>query len=267
MPAERSGRVQISNVSGSVKVQAWDRAEIDVQARLWSGLERIDISQEKGRSVINVVLPQNSNGNGGAELEVRVPAESQVEVAAVSAPIITKGVHGAIRLQSVSGSIESDVAVSEMDAKTVSGSIVLHGNGQPAEMRLSTVSGGISLTHSAGSVEANTTSGSLDLNLEPARLVRVRTISGALTLSGRLSRDARIEAETVSGRLSVQAAAEGGFQYDVATFSGGIQNCFGAEAVRTSEYAPGRQLNGKRGAGQASVRLKALSGGIDLCDR
>lgn len=267
VPAEASGRVKISNVAGSVTITAWDRPEIDVQARLGSGVESIDVTQEDGGSVIRVVLPQNSARGGNAMLEVRIPADSQLEASTVSAPIVVEGVRGKSRLQSVSGEVRADVAGADVEVKTVSGSIVLRGSGQPADMRVSTVSGSISLTQGAGEFEASTTSGEVNVTLEPARSVRMRSTSGSLKFRGRLLRDANVEAETVSGSISVQAASESGYEYDVSAFSGSIRNCFGEDAVRTSQYAPGSRLNGKRGDGKANVRLKTLSGGIDLCDQ
>lgn len=265
--AEPSGRVKISNVSGSVAITAWDRPEIDVQARLGSGVERVDVIQENGGGVIKVILRQNSDRDGNAALEVRIPADSQLEVSTVSASIVVESVRGKIRLQSVSGEVRTDVAGADMEVKTVSGSIVLRGSGQLADMRVSTVSGSISLTRGAGEFEASTTNGEVNAALEPARSVRMRSTSGNLKFSGRLLRDANMEAETVSGSIAIQATSESGYEYDVSAFSGSIRNCFGKDAVRTSQYAPGSRLNGKHGDGNASVRLKTLSGSIDLCDR
>jgi hypothetical protein len=44
----------------------------------------------------------------------------------------------------------------------------------------------------------------------------------------------------------------------------------GEAAERVSKYAPGRRLNGTRGkpgTGEAKVRLKTMSGDVELCDK
>ncbi len=79
-----------------------------------------------------------------------------------------------------------------------------------------------------------------------------------------------MDAETVSGDLTVRAVPEGSLDYEVTTFSGDITNCMGGEAERVSKYGPGRRLNGTRGDGGpdgARVRLKTMSGDVELCDK
>jgi hypothetical protein len=79
-----------------------------------------------------------------------------------------------------------------------------------------------------------------------------------------------MDAETVSGTLTVRAVPEGGLDYEVSTFSGDIKNCMGGEVERVSKYGPGRRLNGTRGKGgadQARIRLKTMSGNVELCDK
>ena len=79
--------------------------------------------------------------------------------------------------------------------------------------------------------------------------------------------DASFDVETVSGDLSLRAASDKGYRYEVTTFSGDIENCFDAEAVETSRHGPGSRLAGTRGEGGASLRLKTMSGNVELCDR
>jgi hypothetical protein len=85
-----------------------------------------------------------------------------------------------------------------------------------------------------------------------------------------LAQGAYFEAESVSGDLSVRATPEGPLDYEVSTFSGDIKNCMGAEAERVSKYGPGRRLNGTRGtpgSSEAKIRLKTMSGSVELCDK
>jgi hypothetical protein len=264
--AQPHGVVDISNVSGSVEVKGWDRAEVRVRAELESDVERVDISTEGGHTIIKVVLPSHSHG-GEAELHVQVPKDSEVNVSAVSADVTSQGVLGIQRLSAVSGDVTAEIAGSDVEARTVSGGIKLRGHGKPARLRVSTVSGDVHLEHGAGDFEGNTVSGSLTASLDSARLVRWRSTSGDLRFTGKLTRDATFEAASVSGDLSVRATADGGYEYEVSSFSGDITDCFNVPSERTSKYAPGSRLQGSLGKGAGHMRLKTMSGDIQLCDR
>ena len=263
--AEPRGVVDISNVSGSVEVRGWDRAQVSVRAELESGIERVDVSSERGHTIIKVV---GSHIHGGeAQLHVQVPKDSEVNVSAVSADVTSQGVLGMQRLSAVSGDVTAEIAGSDVEARTVSGSIRLKGRGQPARLRVNTVSGDVHLERGGGDFEGNTVSGALTLSLDSARSVRWRSTSGDMRFTGRLARGATFEASSVSGDLGVRASADGGFEYEVSSFSGDISNCFNAQSERTSKYAPGHRLQGSLGQGAGHVRLKTMSGDIQLCDR
>ena len=264
--AQPRGVVDISNVSGSVDVKAWDRAEVRVRAELGSDAERVDVSTEGGHTIIKVELPNHSRG-GEAELHVEVPKDSEVNVSAVTADVTSQGVLGIQRLSAVSGDVSAEIAGADVEARTVSGSIRLKGHGQPARLHVSTVSGDVHLEHGAGDFEGNTVSGSLTLSLDPARSVRWRSTSGDMRFTGKLARGATFEASSVSGDLGVRASAEGGFEYEVSSFSGDISDCFNVPSERTSKYGPGSRLQGTLGQGAGHVRLKTMSGDIQLCDR
>ena len=269
--ADPKGTVEISNVSGRVEVEAWDQNQVSISARLDSDMQKVDVNTDRGRTSIKVRMPGLAFGGADeTDLKVKVPRGSEVDITAVSADITSTGIQGAQRLKSVSGSIKADIGQADIEAKTVSGDVVLHGQGgggKPAELHLISISGSIRLEHGSGDVEANTTSGTLSVQLDTARSVRMRTISGDVSLRGKLTKDADVDAQTVSGGIKMHTDSESGFEYDVNTFSGDIGNCFNAKSERTSRYGPGERLSGSLGKGSAHVRLKTMSGGIDLCDK
>jgi DUF4097 and DUF4098 domain-containing protein YvlB len=265
--AEPRGTVEISNVSGRIEVSGWDRPEVSVHGQLESGVERIDVASDHGRTTITVRLPSYSFHGGGANLEVKIPRGSELDVSSVNADVTSTEVQGVQRLKTVSGTIKADIAQADVEAKTVSGDVALRGRGQPGALHITTISGNVRLDHGAGDFEANTVSGDLTVQLDPARSVRVRTTSGDLTLLGKLGKGADIDAQSVSGTVTLHANAESGLEYEVLTFSGDARNCFNVEAERTNKYGPGHRLSGTRGGGAAHVRLKTMSGDVDLCDR
>ncbi len=265
--ADARGTVEISNVSGKITVIGWDKPEVAVHAMLGGGVDRVDVSTSKGRTVVKVVLPHMSLRDGDADLEVHVPSQSEVQATAVSADLDTSHLIGVQRLKTVSGDLRAELTNAAFEAKTVSGEMRLRGTGQPADIRISTVSGDITLDHGAGDVEATSVSGDIRLEMEPARGVRLHSTSGDLTFRGALTADATVEAETVSGDVTLRSRAQSGFEYEATSFSGDIGNCFGKDAESTSRHGPGTRLSGTVGDGKARMRVKSMSGDVEICDR
>ena len=262
VPAQPRGVVEISNFSGNIEVSGWDRSEVSVHAELGGGIEGVEVSSESGHTSIKARQP----GHGEARLQVKIPKDSELNVSAVSADVSTSGVLGVQRLSTISGKITTEIAAADVELKAVSGSVQVKGHGQPARLRASTVSGDVHLEHGAGDIEVGTVNGALIASLDAARSVHARTTSGGVRLEGTLARGATLEASSISGSLTVRTAADGGFAYEVSSFSGNISDCFNASPEHT-QYGPGSRLNGTRGDGAGHVRLRTMSGNVELCDR
>jgi DUF4097 and DUF4098 domain-containing protein YvlB len=263
--ADARGVVEISNTAGSIEVSGWDRPEVSVRGDIGEGVERVDVTSEGGRTQVRVVLPGHSARDGEATLHVQVPKASELHITAVSAETTVTGVQGLQRLNAVSGDVSTEIAGSDLELKTVSGSVKVKGHGQSARLYLSTVSGDVHLEHGAGDLEMSTVSGSLGVTLDAARSVRVRTTSGDVSFTGKLTRGGSFEASSVSGDLNIRAGADGGYAYELSSFSGDIENCFGAKSDKGGYV--GHSLAGTLGGGAGHVRLKTMSGDIELCDR
>ena len=271
--AQPNGVVDVSSTAGTIEVSGWDRAEVGVHAHLGADVDHIELTSDRGRTVVKVLLrPQVmssflSGGRKDTRLRVQIPKGSELDVSTVSADVTSEGVQGVQRLRTVSGDIAAELGPADLELKTVSGDVKLRGHGQPARLTVGTVSGDVHLDHGAGALEATTVSGEITASLDNARSVRAHSTSGDLRIDARLDRGAELEAQTVSGELKVHAPSDDGFQYDVATLSGDISDCFGAQAERSSQYGPGHNLRGTRGAGSAHLRLRTMSGDVELCDR
>jgi DUF4097 and DUF4098 domain-containing protein YvlB len=266
------GVVEISNVAGSIEVSAWDNPEVDVRGELGPGVNRVDVTTDRGRTSIKVIVPSSTFRSASATLRIRVPRDSELDISGVSADVVATDFQGPLQVKTVSGNVRSDVFGRSAEVKTVSGDVALRGRASDSasQIHVSTISGNIRVDRAGGDVEATSVSGDLNLRLESSRTVRVRTTSGDLSFEGRLAKGASMDAETVSGDLTVRATPESGLDYEVNTFSGDITNCMGKDSERVSKYGPGHRLSGTRGNGgadDARVRLKTMSGDVELCDK
>jgi DUF4097 and DUF4098 domain-containing protein YvlB len=265
--ADATGEVVISNVSGTIDVRGWDRNEVQVTGSLGRDVERVDVLPSKGRTVIKVVLPRGNAHDGEADIEVSVPKGSSVEVSAVSADVSSRGVLGTQRLKSVSGEVTADIAGNESEVSSVSGDVTVRGDGKPISLRVKSVSGSIDLTNTAGRADVVTVSGDARVHMGEASEVRGRTTSGDLEVTGKLTRDGRVDVEGVSGDITLRLGPPGGLSMDIESFSGDIEGCLATNVERVSKYGPGVRLNVRTVEAGARVRAKTLSGDIDICDR
>jgi DUF4097 and DUF4098 domain-containing protein YvlB len=264
--AEERGVVEVSNTAGALEISGWDQHQVSVHGELGDGVERVDVISEPGHTLIKVVLPSSGGSRDGeAHLHIRIPRDSELHVSTVSADTTISGVNGVQRLNAVSGDVTTEIAGANLELKTVSGDIKVKGHGQPAQLRVTSVSGDVRLEHGGGDLETSTVSGSLVVSLDTARSVHARTTSGDMHFDTKMTRGSSFEASTVSGDLTVRASAEGGYAYEVSTFSGDISDCFGGQ--KAEKGIVGHSLSGSRGEGAGHMRLKTMSGDVELCDR
>jgi hypothetical protein len=267
LAANPNGSVQINNIAGSVTVNGWEKPEVDIQGELGATVDRVEVTHTDDRIVIKVLLPQNLNHaldrGDEARLQVRVPMNSTLQVSTVSAPISVDGIHNESKLHSVSGEIHAGLAGANEEANSVSGDVHVSGNPTVSTLRTSTVSGTVFLQHGLGDINAHTVNGRLDLAVDGSKRVDIGSVNGEVVFRGHLMPDADMKVTTVDGKLSVKVAADAGYAYDIATFGGSIHTCFGGPDG--SGHVDGQV--GPNGTGHASVHLRSLRGGIDLCDR
>lgn len=268
-PADPRGEVEIVNVAGAVRVTGWDRAEVDVRGDLDTAVERLEFVTTGNHTTIRVVLPRNRSRSGGSDLLVRIPEFSTLRVNTVSADQTIEGVRGVQRLQAVSGSVQTEAAGEEIQAKTISGDVRITStnDAKPAIHTVTTVSGDIRLVNIAGEIEVETVSGDMKIDAGELARTRLRTTNGDIDIAARLPQNARVDAETINGDVTLQVIGKVDAEFNIHTFNGDIESCYEGEAVRRREHGPGRDLNFSRGSGSARVTIRTLNGGVEVCGK
>ncbi|MCC5885136.1 MAG: DUF4097 family beta strand repeat protein [Gammaproteobacteria bacterium] len=264
LPAERTGEIEVRNLSGSVQVRGWDRAEVAIAARLADGQD-IDVQSRSGRIVIEVSQPGQRRARE-ADLELRVPRDSRLRVSGVSADIEVDDVAGDLNLKSVSGHVDARGFGADLDVSTVNGRIRAVGSGQTGRLIASTVNGAIHVEGAAGQLEVSTVNGEVAITGGRFERVRLNGVNAHIHGHLELTEEGRFEADSVSGRLALRLPPELPARFDLESFSGRIQPCDGVSAERSSRFGPGYRLAFTRGAGTAQVQARSMSGEIALCE-
>jgi DUF4097 and DUF4098 domain-containing protein YvlB len=265
--ADPRGEVFIGNVAGEVQVTGWDRSEVHVKADLAEGVERLEFKTSGARTTIEVVLPRGHNYQGSTDLVIQVPRNSSLVINTVSADQTIKDVRGSQRLQAVSGMIQTELWNEDMEVKNVSGDVVVAGHNGKGALRATSVSGGLRLEDIGPEMELNTVTGDMRVRVAELSKARIRTTNGDLELrAAKLTDDVRIDAEGINGDLRFRLPRQLDTEFDISTFNGEIDNCFGPKPHRTSEYGPGNALRFKEGNGDGRIRIKALNGTVEICN-
>ncbi|HVN43482.1 MAG TPA: DUF4097 family beta strand repeat-containing protein [Steroidobacteraceae bacterium] len=265
--APANGSVEISNTAGHVQVTGWDRNEVEVTGTLGKGADHLEFTSTGSVTRVQVVLPSKAWHVEDSDLEVKIPLGSRLQVNTVSADIRAQGVQGAQRLQSVSANITTETAGDDVECKTVSGNVTVNGSGHKGLLTITTVSGDAVLNRVEGEVNVNTVSGNVTVGAGAMSRSRLRSTSGDLAVSSQLAADARYDVESISGGVRLELAGPVSAEFDLSSFNGEIRSCFGPKAVRTSEYAPGKELRFTEGRGEARVRIRTMNGNISLCKK
>jgi DUF4097 and DUF4098 domain-containing protein YvlB len=267
--ADPRGEVVIVNVAGDVQVTGWDRNEVQVNADVSDGVQRLDFKTSGARTTIEVVLPKgNRSYHGSTDLVVHVPRNSSLTTNTVSADQTIKDVRGMQRLQSVSGEIQTELWNEDIELKNVSGEISVTGHSGKGTLRATSVSGDLRLNRVGPEMEINTVTGDMNVQAQELSRARNKTTNGDLELrAASLTRDVRIDAEGINGDLRFRFRGAIDAEFDIETFNGDIDNCFGPKPHRTREYGPGTALRFKEGNGDGRIRIKALNGTVEICNR
>jgi len=264
-PADPAGTVEVINVEGMIEISGWDQPTVDVNGTIGSKVERVDVTSNGNHTTVRVVLPSGGNwtGDSSADLKIRVPQKSQLEVSLVSSDLRVSGVNGNQHLQTVSGDIAGDVG-GDVQVNTVSGDVRL-ATRSSHNTQFKTVSGDVSITGADGTVQGNSVSGDTQVSLGTVSRAHFETVSGDINVTAAaLAPSAQFDANSVSGDLRIQFGALPDADFDVQSFSGDIRNCFGPKPVE-EQYGPGSRLNFRNGKGGAHVHIDTKSGDVALC--
>ncbi len=263
------GEVRIENVSGSIKVVAWDRSEVEVKGTVGEDVERLEFGGSDDYTTIKVVLPRRHGGfdDASAELTISVPRMARLEIETVSADISVADSAGAIRVNSVSGEVALRTRSRDITASSVSGEVDVVGSGAAGRISASSVSGDVRIEGVDAELELESVSGDAKLQRSKVSRLSMQSTSGDVTYSGTLQAGGAYEFQTVSGDVTVTLEGARDATFEISSFSGDIDNSFGPQARRTDKYAPGLELRFTEGKGSARVRINTLSGEARLDGR
>ena len=282
-PVAKGAALLLSNISGNIQVTAaaGERIEVEALKRGWGpnaeqAKQRLpDATIETYAAANRVELrvahgPRKDGRTVDVEFNVKVPADTAVDLRTMSGDIRVTNVKGEVRVQGVNGNLALSGTTRLAAVKTVSGSIAVTNGGAEAQLSLSTVNGDLLIeTLSTRALDVNTINGNVRISGWSGDRAQIRTLDGNLDLQTTLVKGGRYEIESHSGNINVSLPEQPGFELEAHTFSGRIRVDFAIKSegpVRDTERGP-RTVRGTYGDGSSSLRLQTFNGNVAVTRR
>src|SRR3954471_21765209 len=260
---DRGGSVDLSLISGKIRVVGWDQPSVKISASIESGYLRF--SANSSRVTLGVDDERRGHGHnnvGEARYDVSVPRGARLILEAVSGDVIASGSQGEIEASSVSGDVNISDGARTVSAESVSGSVrVARVNGN---LRSETVSGDLRAESVSGDLEASSVSGEITLTGVQSKDVRTETVSGDINYTGSIEPSGRYSFEAHSGTLNLNIPRNAGAQFSVETFSGGVKADFPITLPPGSRRGREGHMEFTIGDGRARVTAETFSGEINI---
>ena len=262
----RGGVVDLSLVSGEIKVVGWTRGEVKVSARS----ERSNLRFEATSSRVTLDLEGGGHRAGrrrgsddDAHYELSVPEGTRVLMRSISGDLSSRGVKGEVEGRAVSGGVVVDDA-RRVTLESVSGDV--QATRVAGDARAHSVSGEVTIRDVAGDLDLESVSGDVEIRGARGRVTRAETVSGDVTYEGSVDPAGRYDFSSHSGTLRLILPASTNASLSVETFSGEIDSAFRLQMRPASEDGRSRprRMDFTLGSGGPRITAHTFSGEIVL---
>jgi DUF4097 and DUF4098 domain-containing protein YvlB len=260
---DKNGSVDLTEISGDVVVNAWDRSE----ARIRAYAERGRIRSSMSSSRVSLEIEPLRGRVGDSKLEVWVPVGTRVVARSTSGDVTVKGTRSPVDARSTSGDVVVNDARDRITIESVSGDV--RGLQLSGDVRSESVSGTIEIRDATGPVRAETTSGDVSLLGVTSRSVYATTVSGEVEYDGTIDNSGRYEFHAHSGDIRLAIPESANATVSIETFSGSLDSEFPI-TLQPGQRTTGRPRRFEFALGTGSgarVIAESFSGDIVLTRR
>ena len=248
-----AGRVELTNANGRTRVIGEDRKDVLVrgqkQARAESAsaaqrlIETIDVvaaETASGVLVFECEIPRSWNRHGSIDLEVRVPHDTEVDVACSNGKVWLKGLRHGVRARSSNGSIRLEDIMGPIE--------------------LITANAKICCANTMGQLVARSSNGKIDVEGHRGAL-NAETSNGLIRAQVVELNDSGLKLATSNGRIILELPEQPHADLDIRVDNGVIRNELSA---RDSIREKNGRLKGQLGRGGCPIKLRTSNGAISL---
>ena len=280
LPLPLDGSVALSNITGTIVVEAWDQPKLVIDAekevhghgpdaKAAADAVEIQVDAKAGSVRIETRYPKrgwadmfswwSKHNNVAVHYKLKVPRRATVRLESVSGEVEARGLGGHLGAESISGDTRLSDLSGGVRVESVSGEVRMRNISGTIDVE--SVSGSIEVIGGEGDFSGETVSGDLELSELRGGRVSASSVSGDLDFSGPLESGGRYEFESQSGDISLTLLGTVGFRFEAETFSGDIDvSELGFSDLRRER----RLLSGSYGDGSARITCDTFSGDVAI---
>ena len=204
--------------------------------------------------------PQAYQGVANVDVEITVPAGTDIDVNGTFMSADLSGELGEVRVETVQGDIVVVGATGFAYLYSVQGDVTL--GDATGDLTVHSVHGSLDVSGAVGKLTADATHGGITLSGVESSQVEATTVSGTVRFEGAIEDGGRYKMSTHSGNVIVVVPEAINASISVSTFSGSFDAGF--PITLTETWNQGRQFSFTVGNGSARIDLESFSGDIDL---
>ncbi len=252
LAAPASGHVRIHNTNGRTTVIGEERSDIEIciakTARAESSEAALQLLDQirlvhgmTGDALgLDVEVPRKWNRRGHANLELRVPRETHIDVSVSNGKIAITALCGRVRARSSNGSVTIEDVTGDIEVATTN-----------AKVCCSMTCGRLMARSSNGKIELDEHRGSVDAS----------TSNGLIRVSMDEIGKAGVQLATSNGRILLELPEDANADVDIRVDNGVIRN---DRTLCKATRASNGQVRGQLGAGGPLIKLRTSNGSISL---
>jgi hypothetical protein len=241
---------------GELRMVAWDRDSLLVRGRVARG-DNFFFAGDSSGMKFGVEHPGTDGSGGKSLIVVYLPRQARVSVKTVTSKVDAAGVSG--WFYSVSGSMHLSGAAESIEAETMTGSLDL--DVRVPWLRARTGDGHLLLRGAPEDVDVSTVGGTLDVATTTVRRGQFGSVSGDIHYVGSPVSGAIIEFSSHSGNVELNLPRTVSGVFSLTSITGAIEN--GLSAVRPAAAQP-RSMRLSLGRGSSQVTVRTFKGSIRL---
>lgn len=208
LPLVSGATLKVSNVNGYIRMEAWDREEVQFTGEFKPSSKdeqvKVEVESKPGAMSIRGIYPKHTGWGSyqgpQCRMTLKVPRKVLPTLETVNGEVTLSGTQGSASIGTVNGGIRVTDLKDALKAETVNGAI--HLERVTGSLTLQTVNGAIKgsgLDGQGQGVKAETVNGSIHLQLEGMKgRLKASTVNGGISFNAKGAEQVEVKKHRVS---------------------------------------------------------------------
>ena len=270
IPVPASGFIRIFQLTGSVRVEGWDRDSVALNGTvIVPAAGEFVVTPGKQGAKISLWGPDETQAPP-SQLVVRVPRRSQLWIKTQSANVEVADFEGSLDIVTIAGQTQVSGRPREVYIESMGGSVTLALDTRSA--RIKTGTGAVTLRGNIQDLTVSSVSGAVTVQDVQLRQAHFESVDGPIRFLGALNEPAALEFINHSGDIELALTPGSMADFRVTTVSGAFRDEWGIRPASTTVNTRGAstKLGGKEfgflvgGEGVADISIRNFKGAVIL---